>query len=275
MARSLEGILRDLEESESRTSCLPRAKDRQGSPVPEPSDKLQLEHLEEKLREFAALVRQRDRELDELYREQSLSPVPASESELSPRLFTLEDERQQGLLQAEAHRLRAELSSVNRIVSAYERKLLALHSQLQAIEGNTDPRASDLLVRLSSSLQDNGDLQEQVEQARLTLADIESESRQIQNSLIPALQAELLTCETLKDETKESIARLKESAKCKLASGVWTQRCCLQRQSSPQKYDRPAPPKRLESPRPKREYVPSFLRSKRSAKLLIKHKSAK
>lgn len=277
MARSLEGILRDLEESESRTSFLPRADDRQGSPEPETSYKLQLEHLETKLREFAALVRVRDRELDELYREQSLSPVPASESEGSPRLFTLEDERQQSLLQAEADRLRGELSTVNCTVSSYERKLLAVHSQLQAAEGGRDPRASDLIMRLSAFLQDNGDLREQVERARQVLSGIEGENRQIQQILIPDLETDLRDYETRRDETRKSIARLK-SAKCNLASGVWTQRT-FQRlpQSSAQKCptDRPAPPKRLESPRPKREYAPSFLRSMRPTKVLVKRKHVK
>src|SRR5574343_425163 len=119
---TLESLLNNLNDSGSRTSFLHLTEDKgDPSPVPEQSYKLQLEHLEDRLRELAALIRARDRELDGLYQEQSLSPIPRVDPDYASRLVTLEEENQQlkalSGLKVESERLKSELKLVNQAIA--------------------------------------------------------------------------------------------------------------------------------------------------------------
>ena len=266
--RSLEGLLRDLEESESRTSFLHGQQ--RISPVLDVASKQKLAELEGKLREFAALIRERDKALDEAYREQRLSPIPASEVDGSPRLLTSADERQRNALQSEVTRLREELRTVNACISVYEQQLLTVHTQLQVLETRQSPSP------LPSPLTDSTSLQLQITRAKSFLLSIQTENAQLRTTLIPALETELQDYLSKTDQVKTLLSTWKQCGKCNLAAGIWTQRTLNRPQSTVKSHGNDLVSKQnCTVSKPKPQYVPSFQRSKRPVKVQIKRKTAK
>jgi len=296
---TLEHLLSDLDHNDSHTSFLHLTEDKsETTPEGDFSSKQDVEQLEDRLRELSTVIKARDRELDALYQDQSLTPVRARD--IDTQLQSLEQENTQlralAGLKVEAERLRAELDIVTQSVQGYEQKLAEVASRLAAVQteegasflGDSE-KLADLTKKISLFQHANGDLQEQVERTRDTLRGVQEENGVLKGKVIPDLKRQIAECESkrssLRERTEDIKRSLTASAKCRLAAGIWTSpkgehkgraAVKLSPKASPRMSPRPLGEDRGKSPKPAgNEYVPSFLRSKRPVTLLAKKRGAK
>ena len=279
----MEGLEISEEESGSRTSFLHLTEDKgDTSPLPDSSYKVQLEHLEDRLREFAALIKARDKELSSLYQDPSFSPGPTLEDESPHQTKTAT------LLRNEADRLKSEIRSVNRSIATYEQKLSDINSRLCALESQhnssfflrDNDKLTDLTKKISLFQHANGDLQEQVEATKSALLAVQRDSDGMKTLLIPALQAHRAAFEGQRNRVKtgveEARREVRAASRCSLTPGLTIKPIQLRaktgkgektsQKSSPRMTPaliRETPTPRCSSPR----YIPSFLRCRKAALL--------
>jgi hypothetical protein len=296
---TLEHLLSDLDHNDSHTSFLHLTEDKiETTPEADSSAKQDVEQLEDRLRELSTLIKARDRELDELYQDQSLTPVRARDIDTHFQSLQQENTQLRALagLKVEAERLRAELGIVTQSTQGYEQKLTEITSKLATLKAEDSAsflgdseKLTDLTKKISLFQHANGDLQEQVERAKEALREVQEENEGLKGKVIPHLKRQIVECEgkrnSLRERTEDIKRSLAASAKCRLAAGIWTSpkgerkgrpASKLSPKASPRVSPRPLGDERGKSPKPGgSEYVPSFLRSKRPVTLLAKKRAAK
>lgn len=198
---------------------------RETFPLSSHSNRLQIAHLEARIRDYMEQLEAKDREIA-LVRTLQSPMRPGKGSNLDSRLMLLEEENKQlrGLshLRAEVDQLRRELLQAQKTKSTcesqYNESALKLISRQKGDESSSTEgdKMKEMLQKVELFKIANSDLHSQVSSLATALQEAQSERNQLKNSLIPELQRKLSAIEAENDSLEKGLMELKGgSAKTK------------------------------------------------------------
>lgn len=222
---SLQELLAGLDASspsKSDPSPPPEEEDRETFPLQRHSYRLQLAHLETRLKDYSDRLQAKDREIA-LTKSMRMSPSIGMDSDqsrnLDSRILLLEEENRQlrGLshLRTEVDRLSKDLLQAQRLKASLEAKFNDAALRLVSLEkredscgsGEEPDRMQEMLRKAELFKRSNTQLQSEVTQLHTAIHQAQSERTRLLTSLIPSLQS---TLTSLQNEITALEAQLAE-----------------------------------------------------------------